>query len=188
MKVFVIDNYDSFTYNLVHLLEKAGCEDVVVKRNDAFSLDEAGEFDKILISPGPGIPSEAGKTLEVIREYGSHKSILGICLGHQAIGITYGARMINLNEPLHGISTPVRFLADDYLFKNCPSGIRVGHYHSWVIDDSSDELEIIAENKDGLIMSVRHKKYDVRGIQFHPESILTECGLQIIKNWINHMP
>jgi anthranilate synthase component 2 len=187
-KVFVLDNYDSFTYNLVHFLDKAGADetDIVVKRNDEFDIHEIEAFDKILISPGPGIPQEAGLTMKTLQLYHSTKSILGVCLGHQAIGLAFGSTIKNLSEPLHGIQTNLKLVMKDYLFENCPNDFKVGHYHSWVLDKLPDDLEILALNDDGLIMSVRHKKYDIRGIQFHPESILTEYGFEIIRNWLAH--
>lgn len=187
-KVFVLDNYDSFTYNLVHFLDKAGADeiDIVVKRNDEFEISELAAFDKILISPGPGLPQEAGHTMKTLQMYHSTKSILGVCLGHQAIGLAFGSTLKNLSEPLHGVQTNLKLVMKDYLFENCPNDFKVGHYHSWVLDKISDDLEVIALNDDGLIMSVRHKSFDIRGIQFHPESILTENGFEIIKNWLMH--
>lgn len=187
-KVFVLDNYDSFTYNLVHFLDKAGADeiDIVVKRNDEFEISELAAYDKILISPGPGLPQEAGHTMKTLQMYYSTKSILGVCLGHQAIGLAFGSTLKNLSEPLHGVQTNLKLEMKDYLFENCPNHFKVGHYHSWVLDKISDDLEVLALNDDGLIMSVRHKNYDIRGIQFHPESILTENGFEIIKNWLMH--
>jgi anthranilate synthase component 2 len=187
-KVFVLDNYDSFTYNLVHFLDKAGADetDIVVKRNDEFDIHELKAFDKILISPGPGIPQEAGLTMKTLQIYHSTKSILGVCLGHQAIGLAFGSTLKNLSEPLHGVQTNLKMVSKDYLFQNCPNDFKVGHYHSWVLEKPANDLEILALNDNGLIMSVRHKRYDIRGIQFHPESILTEYGFEIIRNWLVH--
>lgn len=187
-KVFVIDNYDSFTYNLVHYLYKVNKDEieVIVRKNDEFDIHEPEAFDKILISPGPGVPHEAGLTMKTLQIYHPIKSILGICLGHQAIALAFGSTLKNLNEPLHGVQTVIKTILKDYLFENCPYKFMVGHYHSWVVDKLSNELEVLAVNDDGLIMSIRHKMFDVRGIQFHPESILTEFGSVIIRNWLNH--
>lgn len=187
MKIVIIDNYDSFTYNLRHLVKELGCE-VTVLRNDKFKLNELEEFDKILLSPGPGIPEEAGLLLDVIRTYAGKKPILGVCLGEQAIGQVFGGKLTNLDHVLHGIQSTIKIVADDYLFENLPREILVGHYHSWVVDTDElpDCLEITATSKQGYIMALRHKEYDIRGIQFHPESVLTPDGRQIIKNWLNH--
>lgn len=187
MKIVIIDNYDSFTYNLRHLVKELGCE-VTVLRNDKFKLNELEEFDKILLSPGPGIPEEAGLLLDVIRTYAGKKPILGVCLGEQAIGQVFGGKLTNLDHVLHGIQNTIKIVADDYLFENLPREILVGHYHSWVVDTDElpDCLEITATSKQGYIMALRHKEYDIRGIQFHPESVLTPDGRQIIKNWLNH--
>lgn len=187
MKIVIIDNYDSFTYNLRHLVKELGCE-VTVLRNDKFKLDELEKFDKILLSPGPGIPEEAGLLLDVIRTYAGKKPILGVCLGEQAIGQVFGGKLTNLDHVLHGIQSTIKIVTDDYLFENLPREILVGHYHSWVVDTDGlpDCLEITATSKQGYIMALRHKEYDIRGIQFHPESVLTPDGRQIIKNWLNH--
>lgn len=186
MNLLVIDNYDSFTYNLVNLLYEAGAKQVTVKRNDKISLEEVGKYEKILISPGPGLPEEAGITLPLIRRYAASKSILGVCLGHQAIGVVFGSPLANLQAPLHGVSSTLQIHQDDYLFKNCPKQFSVAHYHSWVVQEVLPPLECLATNPQHLVMAMRHKQYDVRGLQFHPESILTEFGLQIIKNWIQN--
>lgn len=180
----MVDNFDSFTYNLVHLMYETGCREITVRRNNQIALQEVNSFDKILISPGPGIPDEAGMTLDIIREYAPSRSILGVCLGHQAIAEAFGGKLKNLETPLHGVKSTMKILKDDYLFKSCPQNFRVGHYHSWVVSDVPDDLEVTAENEAGLIMGIRHRRFDVRGIQFHPESILTEHGFQIIHNWI----
>lgn len=187
MKIVIIDNYDSFTYNLRHLVKELGCE-VTVLRNDKFKLDELEKFDKILLSAGPGIPEEAGLLLDVIRTYAGKKPILGVCLGEQAIGQVFGGKLTNLDHVLHGIQSTIKIVAEDYLFENLPREILVGHYHSWVVDTDGlpDCLEITATSKQGYIMALRHKEYDIRGIQFHPESVLTPDGRQIIKNWLNH--
>ena len=187
MNVTIIDNYDSFTYNLAHLVKNLGAN-VTVFRNDKFKLDDLNSFDKIILSPGPGIPEEAGLTLEVIEHYASQKPILGVCLGHQAIGQFFGAKLTNLSSVYHGIQTPVTITNKDYLFENLPKQILAGRYHSWVVDkeDIPKCLDIIAESEDGHIMAIRHNTYDIRGIQFHPESVLTPEGRTIINNWLNH--
>lgn len=187
MKIVIIDNYDSFVYNLSHLLKELGAE-VTVKRNDQFRLEELEEFDKILLSPGPGIPEEAGLLLDVIRRYAGKKPILGVCLGEQAIGEVYGGKLTNLDEVFHGIQSPVSLTATDYLFEGLPSTVQVGRYHSWVVDrkDFPDCLEVTAVSEEGYIMALRHRTLDVRGVQFHPESVLTPEGKQMLGNWIHH--
>lgn len=186
MKILVIDNYDSFTYNLVHYLEKVTDATVEVYRNDKISLEEVNRYDKILLSPGPGIPSEAGILLDVIRKYAPTKSILGVCLGQQAIAEAFGGTISNLKEVFHGVATPVNILVEDSLFKNVPKKLNVGRYHSWAVDKAGlpKELEITAVDESGSIMGIRHTTYDLRGVQFHPESVLTEHGLQMIENWV----
>jgi len=186
MKVLVIDNYDSFTYNLVHYLEDLNCE-VTVKRNDKLTLDEVDAFQKIVLSPGPGIPDEAGLLKQIIKTYAPTKSILGVCLGQQAIGEVFGGSLINLQQVYHGIATDVNITVDDeVLFKNMNKTIEVGRYHSWVVDANlPDQLEATSFDNNGQVMSLRHKVYDVRGVQYHPESVLTPNGKQILKNWIN---
>ena len=186
-KVLVLDNYDSFTYNLVHYLTDLDCE-VEVYRNDEIDLDEIEKFDKILLSPGPGIPAEAGLLKNIIQKYAATKSILGICLGQQAICEVFGGSIINLEKVYHGISTLINITAEDEsLFKDVGKKIMVGRYHSWVAnpEDFPNVLEITSIDADGQIMSLRHKIYDVKGVQFHPESILTPSGKKILKNWIN---
>ncbi|WP_395046480.1 anthranilate synthase component II [Flavobacterium sp.] len=186
-KILVIDNYDSFTYNLVHYLEDLNCE-VTVYRNDEFDIDEIKKFDKILLSPGPGIPNEAGLLKEVIRIYAPTKSILGVCLGQQAIGEVFGGSLINLEKVYHGVATNVNILVDnENLFDGLEKQIEVGRYHSWVVNttDFPDVLEITSTDENGQIMSLRHKTYDVRGVQFHPESVLTPNGKKILENWVN---
>lgn len=187
MKIVIIDNYDSFTYNLSHLVKEAGAE-VTVLRNDQFQMEELEQFDKILLSPGPSVPQEAGLLLDVIRNYAGRKPILGVCLGEQAIGEVFGGKLINLTEVYHGIQSPVKIIAADYLFHGLPEEIPVGRYHSWVVDtDGLPEcLQITAVSQEGYIMALRHKTMDVHGIQFHPESVLTPDGKQIISNWLNH--
>ncbi|MDT0555986.1 anthranilate synthase component II [Patiriisocius hiemis] len=186
MKVLVIDNYDSFVYNLVHYLEEFDC-DVTVKRNNTFHLDEIEEFDKILLSPGPGIPDEAGLLKEVIKKYAHKKPILGVCLGQQAIGEVFGGTLINLKEVYHGVATKTSILVEDeVLFRGLSTEIEVGRYHSWVVSTENfpDTLEITAVDENGQIMALRHKEFNVRGVQFHPESVLTPKGKEIIKNWV----
>lgn len=186
MRIALIDNYDSFTYNLVHLVRSLGT-DVDVIKNDRFRLGDLAAYDKILLSPGPGLPSEAGLLLDVIKEYAGKKPILGVCLGHQAIAETFGARLKNLEKVVHGISSPCRTTADDMLFRGLPAEFRVGRYHSWVVvkENLPDCLEVTAMSDDGEIMSIRHREYDVCGIQFHPESVLTPTGGEIMKNWLD---
>ena len=187
MKILLFDNYDSFTYNLLHILKEFGA-DVEVFRNDKITLDEVDRFDKIVLSPGPGIPEEAGILLPLIRRYAPTKSILGVCLGEQAIGEAFGAKLINLTDVHHGVSSDIHILTDDPLFNGLDRTLRVGRYHSWVVskEDLPDCLEITAEDtEEGQIMGLRHKTYNVRGIQFHPESVLTPRGKEIIKNWLS---
>jgi anthranilate synthase component 2 len=183
-KILVIDNYDSFTYNLVHYLEDLDCE-VVVKRNDQLTLEEVDAFDKIVLSPGPGIPDEAGLLKEIIRAYASTKSIFGVCLGQQAIAEVFGGSLINLDKVYHGIATKINITKVDILFEGMPKEIEVGRYHSWVVDPELPEvLEATSFDKNGQIMSLRHKLYDVCAVQFHPESVLTPEGKKILKNWL----
>ncbi|MDC1217587.1 aminodeoxychorismate/anthranilate synthase component II [Flavobacteriaceae bacterium] len=184
-KVFVIDNYDSFTYNLVHYLEELGCE-VIVKRNDQFKLDELEEYNLILLSPGPGIPNESGLLKASIKRYAKTKKILGICLGQQAIAEVFGGSLINLDKVYHGISTPVTISEEDVLFEGLPKTFEVGRYHSWVVQTPlPKELIPTSFDQDGQLMSLRHKIYDVRAVQYHPESVLTPNGKKILENWIN---
>jgi anthranilate synthase component 2 len=187
MKLLVLDNYDSFTYNLLHYLEKESDAEIEVHRNDKIRLEEIERFDKIVLSPGPGIPSEAGILLDVIRTYAASKSILGVCLGQQAIGEVFGATLYNLGTVFHGVSTPIRIISEDFLFKNVPRELNVGRYHSWVVNpaDLPDSLEITAVDGSGQIMALKHRTLNVRGVQFHPESVLTEYGSLIIRNWVN---
>lgn len=186
MKILVFDNYDSFTYNLVHIIRELGYNDVEVVRNDKIALGDVAVYDKIILSPGPGIPSESGILLDLIKTYAPTKSILGICLGEQAIGEAFGARLENLGNVYHGIQTPVRVISGDLLFRELPDTFEAGRYHSWIVsrEEFPSELEITAEDTDGRIMALAHKRYDVRGVQFHPESVLTPEGEQIIKNWL----
>ncbi len=187
MKILVLDNYDSFTYNLVYIVRQLGygiSMDVI--RNDKISLEDVDKYDKILLSPGPGVPSEAGIMPDLLKKYAETKSILGVCLGHQAIGEAFGGSLINLSEVLHGVASKVT-VQKDLLFEQIPDTFSIGRYHSWVIDEStlSPDLEVIARTPDQQIMGVRHKQFDVRGVQFHPESILTENGVRIIQNWLD---
>jgi anthranilate synthase component II len=205
MKILVFDNYDSFTYNLVHLVEKIIHGKVDVYRNDEISLEKVKEYDKIILSPGPGIPEEAGLLLPLIKEYASSKSILGVCLGHQAIGQAFGGKLINLSTVYHGVATEIRVgsleLGADSkesdssftihhsrynLFKGLPDRLEVGRYHSWIVSDENfpEELEVTARDDNNYIMGLQHKKYDVQGVQFHPESVLTPKGEEIMRNWL----
>ena len=186
MNIAIIDNYDSFTYNLSHLVKELGA-DVTVLRNDRFELEELEAFDKILLSPGPGVPEEAGLLLNVIRSYAGKKPVLGVCLGEQAIGEAFGGRLVNLEHVYHGVQSRISIVADDPLFKGLPREVEVGRYHSWVVDAGTmpDCLEITAVSPEGQVMALRHKTLDVRGIQFHPESILTPDGKQMLRNWMN---
>ncbi len=184
-KVFVIDNYDSFTYNLVHYLEELNCG-VIVKRNDQFELDELENYSNILLSPGPGIPDESGLLKAAIERYAPSKKILGICLGQQAIGEVFGGSLINLDKVYHGVATPISIIKDDLLFKGLPQTFEVGRYHSWVVAmPLPEELEATSLDDQGQLMSLRHKTFDVRAVQYHPESILTPFGKKILENWIN---
>lgn len=197
MKILVFDNYDSFTYNLVHLVEKITHQKVHVYRNDEIPLEKVKDYDKIILSPGPGIPEEAGLLLPLIKEYASSKSILGVCLGHQAIGQAFGGILTNLSSVYHGIATNIQIESADLmvkdqliisksLFRGLPCVIEVGRYHSWVVsnDHFPDELEITARDDNNFIMALQHKKYDVQGVQFHPESVLTPDGEKIMRNWL----
>jgi len=222
MKILVFDNYDSFTYNLVHLVEKIIHEKVEVHRNDQIPLEKVKQYDKIILSPGPGIPNEAGMLLPLIKEYASSKSILGVCLGHQAIGEAFGGKLINLSTVYHGVATPIRILSHNDekttyasavkvginqsngpaskqvtavaeesqvkqdLFKDLPTQFEVGRYHSWIVanEEFPDELEVTARDENDYIMALQHKQYDVQGVQFHPESVLTPLGEQILRNWL----
>ncbi|MCH4147163.1 MAG: aminodeoxychorismate/anthranilate synthase component II [Prevotella sp.] len=185
MNIVLIDNYDSFTYNLAHLVRELGAE-VTVYRNDQFQLSQLEVFDKILLSPGPGIPEEAGLLLDVIRTYAGQKSILGVCLGHQAIGEVFGAKLTNLSEVFHGVATEGTILGNDPILEGLPSRMMMGRYHSWVVDRDTlpDCLEVTAESDEGYIMGLKHRSYDIHGIQFHPESVLTPQGRKIIENWL----
>lgn len=189
-RILVVDNYDSFTFNLVHLLHECG-HDATVWRNDKFALEDVAAFDKILLSPGPGIPQEAGLLLDVIREYGPTKSILGICLGQQAIAEVYGGSLYNLAKPVHGMAMPLSVtVSDEPLFSGLPSSFSVGRYHSWAVsrEQLPDVLRITAEDDYGVIMGLSHRTLDVKGLQFHPESVLTQYGKEMIANWLSSTP
>lgn len=187
-KILVIDNYDSFTYNLVHYLEDLDCE-VVVKRNDQLTLDEVEAFEKIVLSPGPGIPDEAGLLKEIIATYAFSKRIFGVCLGQQAIGEVFGGTLVNLEKVYHGVATTIQIVEEDHLFRGIPKEIEVGRYHSWVVHpDLPENLEATSFDENGQIMSLRHKEFDVCAVQFHPESVLTPHGKQILGNWLNSNP
>jgi anthranilate synthase component 2 len=186
MKLLVFDNYDSFTYNLVHALRKLGVTDMEIHRNDQISLEEIERFDKIVLSPGPGLPAESGVLLELIRRYAPTKSILGVCLGQQAIAEAFGGSLLNLSEVYHGISSIVRVTAPDRLFAGLPDSLEVGRYHSWVVDPSTlpSDLQVTALDDTGMIMALAHRHFDVRGVQFHPESVLTPQGEDMLHNWL----
>lgn len=187
MKILVFDNYDSFTYNLVHLVEKILHQKVDVFRNDKITLEDVKAYDKIILSPGPGIPEEAGLLLPLIKEYASTKSILGVCLGHQAIGEAFGATLINLDTVYHGVATPIKITnSQSKILKGLGDTISVGRYHSWIVNekDLPGELEITAVDDNGFIMGLQHKTFDVQAVQFHPESVLTPDGEKIMRNWL----
>ena len=191
MKILVFDNYDSFTYNLVHLVEKIIHLKVDVFRNDQLPLEKVKDYDKIILSPGPGVPEEAGMMLPLIKEYAATKSILGVCLGHQAIGQAFGGKLVNLSTVYHGVATPIRVGSEESgvrspLFNGLPDTVEVGRYHSWVVSDEGfpASLEITARDENNYIMALQHKTYDVQGVQFHPESVLTPSGETIMRNWL----
>ena len=191
MRILVFDNYDSFTYNLVHLVEKIIHDKVEVFRNDQVPLEKVKEYDKIILSPGPGIPEEAGLLLPLIKEYASSKSILGVCLGHQAIGEAFGGKLINLDNVYHGVATRIEVKSEkskekSRLFAGLPDNLEVGRYHSWIVSEEGfpKELEVTARDENDFIMALQHKTYDVQGVQFHPESVLTPDGEKILKNWL----
>jgi anthranilate synthase component 2 len=191
VKVLVFDNYDSFTYNLVHLVEKIIHEKVEVYRNDQIPLEKVKEYDKIILSPGPGIPSEAGLLLPLVKEYATSKSILGVCLGHQAIGEAFGGKLVNLSTVYHGIASQIKVNGEKIkvlspLFDGLPAELEVGRYHSWIVSDEDfpEDLEVTARDDNNYIMGLQHKTYDVQGVQFHPESVLTPMGEEIMRNWL----
>jgi anthranilate synthase component 2 len=191
MKILVFDNYDSFTYNLVHLVEKITHRKADVYRNDQLPMEKVMEYDKIILSPGPGIPEEAGLLLPLIKEYAPTKSILGVCLGHQAIGEAFGGKLVNLSTVFHGVATKIVVRSQESEVRSClfdglPDEFEAGRYHSWVVSKENfpQELEITAEDENGMIMALQHKTYDVQGVQFHPESVLTPMGENILRNWL----
>lgn len=186
MKILIFDNYDSFTYNLVHLVKELGYTDVDVFRNDKIALEDVAKYDKIILSPGPGIPSEAGLLLPLIKEYAGKKPILGVCLGHQAIGEAFGAQLKNLEDVYHGVATRINITQPDYIFDTLGRELEVGRYHSWIVDNNGlpDCIEITATDNNGQIMALKHKEFDVHGVQFHPESVLTPAGETIVKNFL----
>ena len=188
MKILVIDNYDSFTYNLVHALKKFDGVTVEVKRNDEVAEGEPDLYDKIVFSPGPGLPEEAGSMLSIIKKYAGKKSMLGVCLGHQAIGESFGGTLQNMNNVLHGIATPITVVSKSYLFSGLPETFDAGRYHSWIVEKESlpSVLEITSIDIEGRIMSFQHREFDIQGVQFHPESILTPLGEKILENWVRH--
>lgn len=186
MKILVFDNYDSFTYNLVHLVKELGFNDVEVCRNDKISLKEVAQYDKIILSPGPGIPSESGLLLPLIKEYAASKSMLGVCLGHQAIAEAFSAVLENLEEVYHGVTSEIEIISDDILFNGLPRRIEVGRYHSWIVSNKRlpDCIQVTAVDGERQIMAFRHKAYDLHGVQFHPESVLTPSGKIIVSNFL----
>lgn len=187
MKILIFDNYDSFTYNLVHLVKSLGFNDIDVFRNDKIDIKDVAAYDKIILSPGPGIPSEAGLLIPLIKEYAPTKSILGVCLGHQAIGEALGAKLVNLENVYHGITTSTDIVANDYIFDGLKNKIDVGRYHSWIVSNNQlpNCFEVTAVDGEGQIMAMKHREYDVHGVQFHPESVLTADGATIISNFLN---
>lgn len=189
MKILIFDNYDSFTYNLVHLVKQLGYTDIDVLRNDKIDLKDVAKYDKIILSPGPGIPSEAGLLVPLIKEYASTKPILGVCLGHQAIGEAFGANLTNLEEVYHGVATAIEICEKDYIFEGLDKTIKVGRYHSWIVDGEHlpNCIAVTAKDAGGQIMALKHKEYDVHGVQFHPESVLTmPHGASILSNFLKH--
>ncbi len=187
MKILVFDNYDSFTYNLVQMIEQIVGDKVDVFRNDQIPLEDIEKYDKIILSPGPGIPEEAGILLDLIKKYAPTKSIFGVCLGQQAIAEAFGGSLINLSEIYHGVATDANQVKPHKILENLPETLEVGRYHSWAVnpEDFPEELEITSVDKDGMIMSLKHKNYDVHAVQYHPESILTPKGKQILENFLN---
>ncbi|MCL1938977.1 MAG: aminodeoxychorismate/anthranilate synthase component II [Candidatus Azobacteroides sp.] len=187
MKILIFDNYDSFTYNIAHLVKELGYKEVEVHRNDKIRLEEIEKFDKIILSPGPGIPSEAGLLLPLIRQFAPTKSLLGICLGHQAIAEAFGGKLINMEDVYHGVATPVKVIAPHRIFDGLPESFEAGRYHSWLVsnEDFPAELTVTATDEKGQIMALKHKKWEVHGLQFHPESILTPYGKEIVARFLN---
>jgi len=188
MKLLVLDNYDSFTYNLVQYIQEILGHDIDVIRNDQITIDEVNEYDAIILSPGPGLPKDAGIMPELIKQYAHRKAIFGVCLGHQAIGEAFGGEVYNLSQVYHGIETPMQVTNADILFENIPQKFNAGRYHSWSVrkENLPDCFEVTAEAEDGTVMAMRHKSYNVRGVQFHPESVMTEHGKQMLRNWLEY--
>ena len=186
MKILILDNYDSFTYNLVHIVRKLGFKDLDVIRNDKISVAEVAQYDKIILSPGPGIPVEAGILMDLIKTYSAIKPILGVCLGHQAIGESFGAELYNIQQVIHGKALDTNVLVEDYLFEGIPKTFKSGRYHSWAVKNLPASLEVLAVDDKGIVQALRHRQFDVRGVQFHPESVMTEHGETIVQNWLKH--
>ena len=186
MKILILDNYDSFTYNLVHIVKKLGYTDVDVIRNDKIAVADVAKYDKIILSPGPGIPEEAGIMMDLIKTYGDKKSILGVCLGHQALGQSFGAELYNIEKVIHGKELKTIKVVEDYIFEGVPEHFNSGRYHSWAVKNFPTDLEITATDENGIIMALRHKKFDIRGVQFHPESVMTQWGEKMLENWLNN--
>lgn len=186
MKILILDNYDSFTYNLVHIVRKLGYKDLDVIRNDKMTVADVAKYDKIILSPGPGIPVEAGILMDLIKTYASQKPILGVCLGHQAIGESFGAELYNIQQVIHGKAMDTQVVVDDYIFEGLPKTFKSGRYHSWAVKNLPADMEVTAVDDRGIVQAHRHKKYDVRGVQFHPESVMTEFGEQMLLNWLKH--
>lgn len=186
MKILILDNYDSFTYNLVHIVRKLGFKNLDIIRNDKISVDEVAIYDKIILSPGPGIPVEAGILMDLIKKYAPIKPILGVCLGHQAIGESFGSELYNIQKVIHGKSIDTQLVAEDYIFKGLPNTFKTGRYHSWAVKNLPESLEVTAVDANGIVMALKHKTYDVRGVQFHPESVMTEHGELMMMNWLKN--
>lgn len=188
MKILVLDNYDSFVYNLVHYIKQLGFDDVDVFRNDKIALADVAKYDKILLSPGPGIPEEAGIMIDLIKQYADSKSIMGVCLGHQAIAEAFGSELENMEEVLHGVDNVMNVVSEDSIYNGLPSSFKVGRYHSWQVkkDSLGDTFKLTGVDENGSVMSMRHNSLDVVGVQYHPESVLTENGLEIVENWLKN--
>tara|TARA_B100000674_G_C37771242_1_gene882618 strand:+ start:374 stop:940 length:567 start_codon:yes stop_codon:yes gene_type:complete len=188
MKILVLDNYDSFVYNLVHYIKQLGYTDVDVYRNDKIALSDVEKYDKILLSPGPGIPNESGIMIDLIKKYADSKSIMGVCLGHQAIAEAFGSELENMDEVLHGVGNKMEVVAEDSIYNELPTSFEVGRYHSWQVkkDTLGDVFKITGVDENGNVMSIRHNSLDIVGVQYHPESVLTEHGLKIVENWLNN--
>jgi anthranilate synthase component 2 len=186
MKILILDNYDSFTYNLVHIVRKLGFKDLDVIRNDKITVKDVANYDKIILSPGPGIPVEAGILMDLIKTYVSTKPILGVCLGHQALGESFGAELYNIQQVIHGKALDTQVIADDYIFHGLPKSFKSGRYHSWAVKNLPEELEVLAVDDRGIVQALRHRKFDIRGVQFHPESVMTEFGEELLLNWLKH--